>query len=237
MVAAAIIGGAVVAGAGAAYAGSEAAGATRSAANQATNAQLTAQDKAIAQAAPYTSLGQAAIPTYENLLGIGSGGTVDPKLAQSTLENLPGYQFTKNQGVENTQRAASASGLNLSGNQLAAVTQFSTGLADQTYQTELSNLLAPVQIGQAAASGNAAIIGQTGTNLANIAIGQGNNTAAIDANTIAGLTRAGSNATDQYLTYKTLQSLNPGQGNAPTYTPDSSNINTGYPAPSFGQGG
>ena len=228
MVAAAVIGAGLLTAAGTAYAGSEASSATRDAAATASNATLTAQDRALAQTKPYTDLGNASIKNYQALL--------DPKTAQSTLENLPGYQFTRDQGIEAAKRSSAASGLNLSGNQLAGVTGYASSLADTTYQTELSNLLAPVQIGEAAATGNAANIMTAGTNLGNIALGAGNNLANIDANTIAGLTKTANTGINQYLTYNTLKGLNPGSDPAvsgvPTYGSGSVNaVDPGVNAP------
>ena len=61
---------------------------------------------------------------------------------------------------------------------------------------------------QAAAAGQSANIGQAASNLSNIAINQGNNIANIDANQIAGLTRAATGTSNQLLTYNSLNSLN-----------------------------
>jgi hypothetical protein len=205
MVAAAVVGGAVIGAAGSAYAGSQAAGATRDASRSATNAQYAALDQQKQLAAPYTGLGQSAIPTYQALLGIGPKGQAG---IQSTLQNLPGYQFAKSQGIDATKAAASSMGLGLSGNTLQGIDQFTTGLADQTYGAELERLLQPIQIGQGAAAGQAANIGAGASNLGNIAIGQGNNLAGIYANETAGITRAIGNAGNQYMTNQTLQNLN-----------------------------
>jgi hypothetical protein len=200
MVAAAVIGAAVVGAAGSAYAGSEASSAT----NKASNAAISEQQQALSQQAtlsqPYRDLGTANLPTYQALL---SGDT-----AQKTLEQTPGYKTTLATGIEAAKRSSAASGLNLSGNQVAGVETYGAQLADQTYQQQLNNLLQPIQLGQAAAAGQAANVGTSASNIGNIGINQGNTTANIDANTIAGITRAGTNATNQLVTYNTLNNLN-----------------------------
>ncbi len=54
-------------------------------------------------------------------------------LDQATLENLPGYQFTKTQGLKAVQNSAAARGLGVSGAALKGAATFATGLADKTY--------------------------------------------------------------------------------------------------------
>jgi hypothetical protein len=153
---------------------------------------------------------------YENLLGIGPNGQVNPQLAQQTLQNMPGYQFAQQQGQQQTLAAAGAMGMGLSGNTLTALSKYNQGLADQTYQQELQNLLAPVQIGQAAAAGQAANIGQGAANMGNIMMGQGQNAANIAIGQMGGITGSIGNALNQYTTMNTLKALqNPSAGFVP----------------------
>jgi len=217
MVAAAIIGGAVVAAGGAMAAGSTAAGATRDASNAAIQQQQSALAQQKEMATPYTQLGQSAMGAYQNLLGIGADGKVNPQLAQQTLQNMPGYQFAQQQGQNQTLAAAGAMGMGLSGNTLAGLSRYNQGLADQTYQQELQNLLAPVQIGQAAAAGQAANIGNAATNMGNIAMQQGQNQANIGIGTIGGITGAISNGINSYTTMNTLKGLQGAGGGATPY--------------------
>ena len=219
MVAAAVIAGAVVTAGATAYSGSQASSATKDASTAAIDQQKAALDQQATLNKPYRDLGTTNMSTYQSLL------TGDPATQAKTLESLPGYQFTKNQGIEDTMRAASASGLNLSGNQVAAVQQYGSNLADQTFQQQLNNLLQPVQLGQAAAAGQAANVGTSASNIGNTLVNQGNTTAAIDANTIAGITKAAGGAANAALTYGTLNSLNtPG-----TVTPTYGDPNAGLP--------
>lgn len=215
MVAAAIIGAGVVGAVGSGVAGSMAASATTNAANASISEQQWALQQQEAQEAPYQAVGTAAIPKLEQLLGIGGGGSAG---VSSTLSQLPGYQFALSQGEQATKNAASASGLAMSGNTLQALDQFSTGLAQSTYQSELQDVESAVGIGQAAASNQSANIGQAAGNISATQVAQGNNIANIDTNTIAGITAAGSNATNQYVTQQTLASLYGNGANAPTYT-------------------
>lgn len=202
------IGGAALLGAGATiYASDNAANATRSASNNAITLQQQALQQQLQLAQPYTDLGKAALPTYESLLGIGPGGAGD---INKTLESLPGYKATYDQGVEAAKRANP----NLSGNQVIGAEQFGAQLADSTYSQRLQELLQPIQIGQGAAAGQAANIGATANNVSQIGINQGTNNANIISNEVAGLSKLASGAANQYTTYKTLQNLN-----NPTYTP------------------
>jgi hypothetical protein len=209
MVAAAVIGAGALAAGATAYAGNQAASATQAGANTAADAQRAAlaQQKELAQ--PYTDLGKSAIDKYKALLGIGPSGSEG---IESTLQNLPGYQFQKTEGNDATKAALSAQGLSLSGNAAEALDKFNSGLADSTYSQYLQELQNPVQIGQAAAAGQAANVGQGATNLGNIAVNQGNTLAGIDANTIAGITKAAGNTANSLITNQTLQNLNGGGG-------------------------
>ena len=213
MVAAAIIGGAVVGGVGTAIAGSKAAGATKDASNAAINQQQQALQQQATLSQPYRDIATGgAIDQYKNLLGIGTQGQAG---IQASLEATPGYQFTKQQGLQSTQNAASASGMALSGNTLQALDKYSSGLADTTYQQQLGNSLNAVQLGQAAAAGQAANIGNAASNTGNILMNQGNTMAGIDANTAAGIAKTIGGATNQLVTNQTLQGLS-----SPGFTPD-----------------
>lgn len=205
-IAAAIVGGALIGAVGVGIAGSEAAGATTSAANTAAGVQEQALSQEATLSAPYRALGQSAIPQLQTLLGL-TGGPGGAAKEETALASTPGYQFAKTQGLEGVTNSAAAGGMLKSGNTLQALDQFGTGLADQTYQQAVGNLQNTVATGQAAAAGQAQNVQTGATNLGNIAIGQGNNLANIDANTIAGLTSSIGGAGNQYVEYNTLQNL------------------------------
>jgi len=200
----AAVAGGVLSGVGSAVAGHEAAQATESSTNAAVNEQQWAIQQQEAQEAPYTALGKAAIPQYEALLGLGKGGSAG---IQKTLAATPGYQFAKSQGLTSTENAATAQGLGLSGNTLQALDQFSTGLADSTYQNAVGNAAQAVGFGQAAASNTASNIGQGASNISNALISQGNNIAGIDINTIAGIDKSITGGIGAGVTANTLAGL------------------------------
>lgn len=204
MVAAAVIGSAVVGAAGSAIAGSEAASATTAASNASIAEQNQALNQQATLSAPYRALGKGAIPQLQALLGIGG----DSSSALKALQQTPGYQFSLDQGTRATKNAAASSGMLLSGNTLEGLDQFSQGLAQNTYQQSVGNLENVVGMGQAAAAGQAANIGNAAGNISNTLTNQGNTLAGIDANTIAGITKAAGGATDQYITLQTLNALN-----------------------------
>jgi hypothetical protein len=205
-------------------AGHEAAGATADASKRAANVTREGMQQQAQLAAPYTNMGQGAIPMLESLLGIpttsmspqagqpGYTGGGQPGAApsgsqgspQQTLESLPGYQFTKQQGQQAVTAQANAMGLGGSGNILAAFDKYTTGLADQTYQQQVQNMLNVIGYGQGAAAGQAANIGQGSANLANIATNQGNNIANIDMATMRGVAGAVGQGINNYTTLKGL---------------------------------
>ena len=209
---AAIAGSAVIAGGAAIYASNKAASATK----QATQTAVDAQQKAVADqaalSAPYRQLGESAIPQYQQLLGLTPGA--DKNSIMQTLQNLPGYEFTKTQGLEATKAQAAAMGLGLSGNTLKALDEYGSGLANQTYGQRVNELAGAVGQGQAAAAGQAANVGQAASNVGNIAIGQGTNMANIAMGQTAGVTGAFNNALNQYTLANTLKGLG-GSGVAP----------------------
>ena len=216
---------AVVGAAATVYGATQAGNATR----DASNAAITQQQQALQQQAtlsqPYRDLGTGAMDQYKDLLGIGKMGTAG---IEATLQQTPGYQFAKSQGIDATKAGAASMGLALSGNTLEGIDKFSTGLADQTYNERVAQALQPVQIGQAAAAGQAANVGTAATNIGNTLINQGNTQAGIDANAAAGLSKLAGGAASQYATLNTLQNLSqtpitppadPWAGGVPGWTP------------------
>jgi hypothetical protein len=210
-VAAAVVVGGVVGAVGSNMAASKEASATQNAANTAANVQYAALNQQQQNAAPYMAQGTAGIQTYNALT------SANPAQVEKTLQATPGYQATYGQGIEAAKRASAAGGLNLSGNQIAGVESFGAQLGDNTYQQAINNALGQEQIGQAAQAGQAANISGAASNLSNIAINQGTNLANISANEIAGITRAGSGAANQLLTYNTLNNLNNPAGGGNPY--------------------
>jgi hypothetical protein len=120
------------------------------AANYAANLQNQQFQTLQANLAPYMNVGTQALPQYLSLLGLGSQGTAG---IQSALTNMPGYQFSLQQGLKAAANNAAGSGLNLSGAQQKGLSNFATGLAQNNYNTYLSNLQNAVGTGANAAAG------------------------------------------------------------------------------------
>lgn len=139
-----------------ANASSDAAKQQANAANQASQTQMNIYNQTRGDLAPYTQTGTSALAQLQamlngngtgpggnafsqlqSLLGLGSGGVQG---AMSTLQNLPGYQFSLNQGQQALDRSAASRGLLLSGAQLKDSQQFGQGLAQQNYGNYVSQL-------------------------------------------------------------------------------------------------
>jgi len=133
-----------VIGAGASMLGSsQAAGASKDAARQqAMMYQITRSDLD-----PFRTAGVNALAPLNALAMSGpTGGGQDyvkeayanlpGRMTQAELEQTPGYQWTRDQGLKAVQGAAAARGLGISGASIKGAGQYVTGLADNTYKTQ-----------------------------------------------------------------------------------------------------
>lgn len=225
---------AVIGGVATVTAASDSESAITSASNAAIGEENTALSQEEAETAPYTGLGQSAIPQLESLLGLsgstGSNGAVagvnstgqtvnasgQPTTSSTlaALEAIPGYQFTLSQGLQSTTNQATASGILDSGNTLEALDNYSSGLADNTYEQAVTNAQNAVNTGANAATNTASNIGTTASNVASTETNTGNTLAGIDANEAAGITSALGDALNNYTLNNTLQGLlSPAAGN------------------------
>lgn len=75
-------------------------------------------------------------------------GTATPSQISNIVTNLPGFQFSQNQGINAIQNAASASGQLNSGNLLQSLDEFGQGLSQQYYQNYMGNLAGLSGLGQ-----------------------------------------------------------------------------------------
>ncbi len=104
--------------------------------------------------AHYASSGQAEgrqVPTF-------SAATIPKSGVQTALENIPGYQFMRDQGIQSVERSLGSRGQ--TGAQAKGIARFVTGLADSTYGEQVGRLGAAAGVG-----GNAAAMtGQIGAN-------------------------------------------------------------------------
>ena len=150
------------------------------------------------------TFGQGAAPLQQNyasttagadqlarLLGINNtGGDMSAVLSQ-----IPGYQFTLDQGTQNILRQNAAQGFGtgpggLSGNTMADLAKFTTGLANTNYQNYVGDLQ-PYLSGQLTTGGQIANLYQ---NLGGIQNQNANTLANIDYGTEAGVGNAQANA-------------------------------------------
>ena len=152
----------------------ESAADTQSAAAQQAAAATDARwQQARADLLPFLQGGYGAQTAVQNVTGTGPGG--NPLTAPYTrmftpadLEATPGYQFTRDQGLRAVQNGFAAKGLGRSGAAERGAARYVTGLANNTYLSQLEadlkqrqsafNMLMPqlttgAGVGQAVASG------------------------------------------------------------------------------------
>jgi hypothetical protein len=187
--------GGLLKGSGDKKAGNQAADAAKEAAR--TQQMMYLQTRA--DLSPFTGAGAAVLPAVNALAMSGpTGGGPDYvtqaagerplQMTQNVLEQTPGYQFTRDQGLKAVQSAAASRGLGMSGASLKGAATYATNLANTTYkdqfnlqqtrfsdllslntgqQTNLTNqwgrLIGTAQLGANAAAG----LGTTGATLAN----------------------------------------------------------------------
>ena len=138
---AAVAVGSAVAGAGASIYGSNK---VASSADKAADLQRQQYGQTRADLSPYFAPGEEAVTNALSLAKSGpTGGGPDytalayknlpGNMTQAELENTPGYQFTRDQGLKSVQSAAAARGLGVSGAALKGAAEYATGLANKTY--------------------------------------------------------------------------------------------------------
>jgi hypothetical protein len=144
------------------------------AANNATNTQLGIYQQNQQLLNPYVQGGLGAYNTLNGLLGVGGNSAS----MQSALENLPGYQFTLNQGLKSTQNSYAARGLADSGGALKGAANYATGLANSNWLNYANALQNSANTGYGAGAAIAGVGANTGQNVAGSMIGAGNAQAA-----------------------------------------------------------
>ncbi len=132
-VATAVIGAGALGALATGYSANRAASAQTNAANVAQQTALGMYGQTRSDLAPYRALGGQAGTELGNRLGELTSPII---MDQAALEQTPGYQFTRTQGLKATQNSAAARGLGASGAALKGAANFATGLADQTYKTQ-----------------------------------------------------------------------------------------------------
>jgi len=174
--AAIMAGGAAIGGIASAVGSSKAASTAANAQQQSNQLQQAMYNQTRSDLMPYQQFGQqgmAALNQQTPWLN------TPFSMTQSDLEQTPGYQFTKTQGLKAVNNDMGARGLLNSGAAMKGAANYATGLADSTYmdqfnmdQTQKQNifnrLMAPVQLGENAASQTGAYGTQTSANQANV---------------------------------------------------------------------
>lgn len=209
-------------------AGALGAGASIWGASKASDAQSQAADKSIANQqamfatnknllSPFVDAGKGGISQLQDWLSTsgGSGGSnplssllklVTPGADMSTtLEQTPGYQFSKGQGTRATLNALAARGLGGSPGAIAkGVGGYVSGLAGSTWDSVVKNLLSTFQSGGNALQG----LVNTGVNAGGALAGTGSHT----ADAISGAVTGAGNA--QAAGYNAMGSAVGGLGNS-----------------------
>lgn len=174
MATAAIIGAATVGSAAiAADAAGDAADAQAKAAQQGIDAQLEMYYQNRQDLLPWLYSGEqglyalyelSGLPYYKRDPETGELVYTEPSQDQlAYLQNLPGYQFAYDQGLQALDRTAASRGNLISGNQLQAATQYGQNMAALQYGNEWNRLASLAGYGQTAGQ----YLGDLGTNTAN----------------------------------------------------------------------
>lgn len=95
-----------------------------------------------------------ALPTPQPAAGGSTGGgALNSEGIQKFLESTPGYQFTRDQGMQGVEHSLAARGLGgLSGSLGKGLARFVSGLADSTYNERLNQYMGLVNTGANAAN-------------------------------------------------------------------------------------
>lgn len=198
------------------------AGATAYAANTAASAQTAAAQKAQDTALGMYNTTRGDLQPFRNA-GVQAGTELSNRLGEfttpinmdeATLEQTPGYQFDRTQGLKAVQNSAAARGLGVSGAALKGAANFATGLADNTYKTQFdiantnqsnafNRLKSLVDTGENAAAQTGVIGNAAATTAATAQTAVGSAQAAAANQTGAGITNAANNLSG-YAMYKGL---------------------------------
>lgn len=145
--------GAAIAGAGVLSAGTSLLGSSQSssASKQASALQEQEYAQTRSDLSPYNTTGQGVLGQLSSVATSGPTGggpnyvsqaaanTPYNVLTQSGLEQTPGYQFIRDQGLKSTLSQNAARGLGVSGAALKGAASYVTGLASNTYQNQFND--------------------------------------------------------------------------------------------------
>ncbi len=154
--------------------------------------------KGVGALSPFANAGKSALPTLESLITPGSNMT-------DVLSQIPGFKFAQDWGMRGINNAATTSGLG--GNVLKAGADYSSGLAQNTWQSIVQALQGVTSTGAGAAGqqtgalstgglGLSSLFGGAGSALSSLFSGAGNALGTITqagGQNLAQLTQGGGN--------------------------------------------
>lgn len=174
----------------------------------ATREQARQFDLSREDSAPYRAVGESALNQLARMYGLSGNdaanvsGPIDPNTGQpmgaqvgpgapdySAFYDSPDYQFARDEGLRGIERSAAARGGLASGNTLAALTRYSSGLATQNFNNYTNRLANLAGIGQSQVQNDAALGANYANQVGQNAIGAANarsSGVANQANIIAG---------------------------------------------------
>jgi len=242
-IAAAVLGGAALSAGASVWGSSNAASAQSAAADKSIANQRQMYDSNKNLLMPFVQAGQGGIQNLQDWTNPNSGTNPLSQLIKlvtpgadmsATLAQTPGYQFTQNQGTRAALNALAARGLGGSPGAIAkGVSTFNAGLASNTWDSVVKNLLSTFGTGTNALQG----VVNTGVNAGGALAGVGQNT----ANAITGSLTGQGNA--QAANYNAIGSAVGGLGNSLTTASLLQQLQGGgnsggiYGNPSFGGNG
>jgi len=141
--------------------------------------QLLEQQRA--DLAPYRDVGAVSLQDQQDLLGLNGPDAANAAMAR--FQTSPGYQWSRDQGLQAVDAGAAAREMLRSGATLKAEQTFGTGLADQEFGNYYNRLMGLTTLGETAAAGGAATAGTA----AGLAQGAGNTQSSIYGNLSSGL--------------------------------------------------
>lgn len=141
---------------------------------QASQMDLGAINSANAPLQQYVNLGNNATGTLNNMLN----GQNNGQMLQA-MQNMPGYQFQLQQGLEATQNGFAAQGLGSSGAAMKGAGQYANGLAASNYNSFFNNALSAANLGAGAATTQSQNTGNLTTAASNALVGGTTNAASL----------------------------------------------------------
>jgi hypothetical protein len=127
---------------------------------------------------PYNETGQAALMSLADMYGLPSdknpeGGQAFNDASLEAFRRSPDYQAALQEGVRARDLSAASRGNLLSGGQEKRLLEFGSNLASTRFGSYLDRLRSLAGMGESAAARSASGAMQTGSNLSNLALGEG----------------------------------------------------------------